>query len=72
MSGSWGCPHEIDGLCHKVNQLTCDPGMKGCVLAGRYVFADAEKNQRLLIKQARQGATVAAPAAGDKNSREEQ
>ena len=35
---SWGCPHEIDGKCTKINHLTCDPGMKGCVLAGRYFF----------------------------------
>jgi hypothetical protein len=27
MAGSWGCPHEINGLCQKVNGLTCDPGM---------------------------------------------
>ena len=32
---SWGCPHEIKGLCTKVNHLVCDPGMKGCELAGR-------------------------------------
>jgi hypothetical protein len=29
--------------------------MKGCVLSGRYVFASAEKNTRLLQKRARQG-----------------
>lgn len=54
---SWGCPHEINGKCTKVNNLTCDPGMKGCVLAGRYVFAgNDEKNKRLREKQARQAA----------------
>lgn len=53
--GSWGCPHEIDGVCSKVNHLNCDPGMKGCVLAGRYVFANSEaKNERLRTKLARQ------------------
>jgi len=57
---SWGCPHEINGKCTKINNLTCDPGMKGCVLAGRYVFAgNEEKNKRLREKLARQ-------AAGDK------
>jgi hypothetical protein len=57
---SWGCPHEINGKCIKINDLTCDPGMKGCVLAGRYVFAgNEEKNKRLREKLARQ-------AAGDK------
>lgn len=51
---SWGCPHDIEGRCHKVGQRLCDPGMKGCVLAGRFVFANAEKNERLLQKQVRQ------------------
>lgn len=52
---SWGCPHEIDGKCTKINNLPCDPGMKGCELAGRYVFANSEeKNKRLREKQARQ------------------
>lgn len=52
---SWGCPHEIDGKCSRVNQLTCDPGMKGCVLAGRYVFANSEsKSARFREKQARE------------------
>jgi hypothetical protein len=54
MAGSWGCPHEIDGQCQKVTGQACDPGMKGCVLFGRYVFASAEKNTRLLQKRARQ------------------
>ncbi len=46
--GSWGCPHEIEGICQKVAKRACDPGMRGCVLAGRYVFANSEdKNCRL-------------------------
>ena len=49
----WGCPHEIGDKCSKVNQLPCDPGMKGCVLAGRFVFASDDKNLRLLEKHAR-------------------
>lgn len=59
MAGAWGCPHENNDLCTKINNLPCDPGMKGCVLAGRYVFfnGDAErteaKNARLREKQAR-------------------
>lgn len=49
---SWGCPHEIDGKCGKLNDLICDPGMKGCVLAGRYFFLSGDdKNQRLRKKQ---------------------
>ncbi len=54
--GSWGCPHEIQGVCTKVNNLPCDPGMKGCVLAGKFVFAnDERKNERLRAKRAREG-----------------
>lgn len=44
MSG-WGCPHEVDGKCQKVLNRTCDIGMKGCVLAGRFRFADDSKNR---------------------------
>ena len=56
MSG-WGCPHELDGVCSKVNNLPCDPGMKGCELAGRYRFADESKNARFYEKQARNSQT---------------
>jgi hypothetical protein len=42
---SWGCPHEADGLCLKVNRIPCDPGMRGCVLYGRFVFSDPAKNR---------------------------
>lgn len=44
MSG-WGCPHEVDGKCQKVLNKPCDIGMKGCVLAGRFHFADDSKNR---------------------------
>ena len=44
MSG-WGCPHEVDNKCQRVNDLPCDPGMKGCVLFGRFRFADESKNR---------------------------
>jgi len=40
----WGCPHEEDGHCRRVENRPCDPGMKGCVLAGRFLFSDEEKN----------------------------
>jgi hypothetical protein len=51
---SWGCPHEINGKCSKINDLNCDPGMKGCVLSGRYFFlSNDDKNQRLRNKQER-------------------
>ena len=53
MAGGWGCPHEVDDKCTKINNLSCDPGMKGCVLAGRFVFANDDKNARLREKQNR-------------------
>ncbi len=43
--GGWGCPHEVKGNCDKVQQRPCDPGMKGCILSGRFVFNDEEKNR---------------------------
>lgn len=64
MPGGWGCPHEIDDRCTKVNQLPCDPGMKGCVLAGRYAFLRDDKNDRLREKRARAEA-AGNPAAPD-------
>lgn len=57
MSG-WGCPHEVDGKCQKVLNKTCDIGMKGCVLAGRFRFADDSKNRPKKI--------AANAAAGDR------
>lgn len=71
MAGSWGCPHEVNGLCQKVNGVTCDPGMKGCVLYGRYVFASPEKNKRILQKQARRNDIVVAPAPRGSNDGKE-
>ena len=43
--GGWGCPHEAGGKCLRVNELPCDPGMKGCILFGRFVFSNEEKNR---------------------------
>lgn len=43
--GSWGCPHEVDGICQRVKKSPCDPGMKGCVLSGRFVFSNPAKNR---------------------------
>jgi hypothetical protein len=42
--GGWGCPHEVHGQCQHVPGRACEPGMKGCVLAGRFLFSDPEKN----------------------------
>ena len=44
MSG-WGCPHDNNGACLKVPGCACDPGMKGCVLFGRFSFSKEEKNR---------------------------
>lgn len=44
MSG-WGRPHEAGGKCLRINEIPCDPGMKGCVLFGRFVFSNEEKNR---------------------------
>jgi len=43
---NWGCPHEVDGKCLHVESRPCDPGMKGCVLSGRFLFSNPEKNRR--------------------------
>jgi len=64
MSSSWGCPHELKGLCTKVKNLPCDPGMKGCVLYGRFVFANDEKNEPLRRKRARSDGTAAGQGTG--------
>lgn len=54
MAGSWGCPHEVNDRCTKINNLPCDPGMKGCELAGRYRFVDESKNERYWEKKERE------------------
>lgn len=43
--GGWGCPHEANGVCQRVSKLPCDPGMRGCVLYGRFVFSNQAKNR---------------------------
>jgi hypothetical protein len=67
MGGAWGCPHEEDDRCGKVNGQPCDPGMKGCVLHGRFVFANDDKNQRLRQKQGR-GEPSAPPPADEESA----
>lgn len=41
----WGCVHEAEGRCTRVAGRPCDPGMKGCVLAGRFRFSNEAKNR---------------------------
>ena len=45
MGGGWGCPHDQDGACSRVANRPCDPGMKGCILAGRFRFSNPDKNR---------------------------
>lgn len=42
---SWGCPHELDGLCQRVNGAICEPGMRGCVLDGKVTFPDGRSHR---------------------------
>ncbi len=48
-----------------MNNLPCDPGMKGCVLHGRFVFANDDKNERLRQKKAREEEAKQIPSAPD-------
>ncbi len=57
--GGWGCPHEFEGKCQRVNNIPCDMGMKGCVLFGRFRFADPSKNR---AKKQPAGTPVATPS----------
>jgi hypothetical protein len=43
--GGWGCPHEDKNVCTRLGNLPCDPGMKGCVLHGRFRFSNEGKNR---------------------------
>lgn len=43
MAGAWSCPHEAEGRCARVGGRVCEPGMKGCVLHGRYVIFDGDR-----------------------------
>lgn len=45
MSGSWGCPNDLNGICQLVRGAACDPGMRGCVLQGKVRFVSAELNE---------------------------
>lgn len=54
-SGAWGCPHDLDGVCLRVQGAVCEPGMRGCVLEGKVRFAREEMNQpRKPVKAAAQ------------------
>ncbi len=70
MAGSWGCPHEIDDRCTKINNLPCNPGMKGCELAGRFRFVDESKNERYWEKKERKEKAKASEKKADATSTE--
>ncbi|HEB82749.1 MAG TPA: hypothetical protein ENJ11_07795 [Gammaproteobacteria bacterium] len=55
MSGSWGCPHERKGRCARVRDRACDPGMKGCVLYGRFAFSNNDKNSPSIRRKLQAG-----------------
>ena len=58
MSGGWGCPHQVNGNCLRFEDRICDPGMKGCVLYGRYLSSIPEKNPpRLRCRLLEEGET---------------
>ena len=60
---SWGCPHDLNGTCTRVKNIPCDPGMRGCVLFGRFVWADESKNR--LGKAGRRDKPEPSPDEGD-------
>ncbi|CAK0765412.1 hypothetical protein CCP3SC5AM1_410003 [Gammaproteobacteria bacterium] len=70
--GGWGCPHEVNGICQHVNGKNCDPGMKGCVLFGRFIFSDPTKNRseksHHITQRLKQG--VSTPNLDDRQSNE--
>ncbi|MGD2074214.1 MAG: hypothetical protein PVI91_00185 [Gammaproteobacteria bacterium] len=63
--GGWGCPHEAAGRCQRVLNRPCDPGMKGCILAGRFVFSNAAKNTVKALRK-----TDAGPSGKPRKPRE--
>jgi hypothetical protein len=60
---SWSCPHDLDNVCQKVKGARCDPGMRGCVLHGRFRFArDDEGAERKPVKAVPDAAATAPQA----------
>lgn len=42
---AWSCPHDLDGVCQRVQGAICEPGMRGCVLEGKVRFSHDDMNQ---------------------------
>lgn len=41
---AWGCPHDANGICQRVQGAYCSPGMRGCEIEGKVRFADPAMN----------------------------
>jgi hypothetical protein len=63
--GSFGCPHEVDGLCQRVNGACCVPGMLGCILHGKVEFPDGLERRPLWPDGARR--PPSRPGGGQKS-----
>jgi len=60
---AWICPHDVDGVCQRVQGAVCDPGMRGCVLEGKVRFAREEMNlPRKPVKAATADKTAKQPS----------
>jgi len=47
---SWGCPHEVEGVCQRVRGALCDPGMLGCVVQGKVETLGATRGARRPVR----------------------
>ncbi len=52
---SWGCPHEVDGVCQRVRGALCDPGMLGCVVQGKVEVLGEARAARRPVRARRDG-----------------
>lgn len=60
--GGWGCPFDANGQCQRVSGKVCDPGMKGCVLHGRFRFSVEAKNSPRIRRAATEAPAPMRPA----------
>lgn len=52
MSG-WGCPHSHNDYCNLL-QVTCEPGIKGCVLYGQFTFSNPDSPSNEAVERRRE------------------
>ncbi|NSL54798.1 hypothetical protein [Uliginosibacterium aquaticum] len=69
MSSAWGCPHDANGLCQRVQGAICSPGMRGCELEGKVRFANPELNALRKPQRAELGPAPDAPISPAKGRR---